>query len=534
MEELKALLEKYLNENLELITLSAPRKGREELKTRVRPVLLRDELKFQFETFRGPKAFHENLPPVEAVDRIAELMTDVFCQLQLQAAAGQVTALVSKKGKITVREKRGTAGKAAPEELTEKSCALLRYLVGHFNSVTNMLQNMPNAELHFSRFENINEFIQDNLSEKLTLSAVASREFLSTQYLAGEFKKRYGITFNEMLNYYRVIHSVQLLLSTELSITDICSRCGFSATRYYYKYFKKYLLITPHEFRRNNKRSHRKICDYQELSSTESWACFSRSNDSPHYAAPRPVKKVLLLNPNTNPAATARIEKVARATFSPNILVKTSSVSFGPDVLRSSLDETISELAVTETLLEHKDNYDGVIIACFSDLGKAVKPLLHVPAISVAEAAYYSACLLGEHFSVITSGGDLERKLIGTTIERCGLTSRCLSIKSLYIDFLDITPETALAPLERLVQECKEKDCADVVVLACVSLAGMGEDISRRLKIPVIDGVTQSALFMEAMLHTEWTKLIQNTVPCTPSTLTGSIYTNHIEELYSL
>lgn len=119
MEELKSLLEKYLNENLELITLSAPRKGRDELKVRIRPMLLRGELKFQFETFRGPKAFHENLPPAEAVDRIAELMTDVFCQLQLQAAAGQVTALVSKKGKITVREKRGTTGKAAPEVLQD-------------------------------------------------------------------------------------------------------------------------------------------------------------------------------------------------------------------------------------------------------------------------------------------------------------------------------------------------------------------------------------------------------------------------------
>lgn len=62
-------------------------------------MLLRGELKFQFETFRGAKAFHENLPLAEAVDRIAEQMTDVFCQLQLQAAAGQVTALVSKKGK---------------------------------------------------------------------------------------------------------------------------------------------------------------------------------------------------------------------------------------------------------------------------------------------------------------------------------------------------------------------------------------------------------------------------------------------------
>ena len=85
MEELKSLLEKYLNENLELITLSAPRKGRDELKVRIRPMLLRGELKFQFETFRGAKAFHENLPPAEAVDRIAEQMTDVFCQLQLQA-----------------------------------------------------------------------------------------------------------------------------------------------------------------------------------------------------------------------------------------------------------------------------------------------------------------------------------------------------------------------------------------------------------------------------------------------------------------
>ena len=70
MEELKALLEKYLNENLELITLSAPRKGREELKARIRPVLLRDELKFQLEIFRGPKAFHENLPREEAVELI--------------------------------------------------------------------------------------------------------------------------------------------------------------------------------------------------------------------------------------------------------------------------------------------------------------------------------------------------------------------------------------------------------------------------------------------------------------------------------
>ena len=418
----------------------------------------------------------------------------------------------------------------------EQGCiTILQYLTDHFNSVVNILSGVPNAEYHISRFKNINDFIQDNLEKKLTLSDMASREFLSVQYLAGEFKNRYGITFNEILNYYRVIHSVQLLLSTDLTITDISGRCGFSATRYYYKYFKKYLFLSPHEFRKRNQKHDHAFYEYEEVDAEKIVEVFAAFSHPPKTEAPpRPIKKVLLLNPNTSVKATSRIEKIARAAFSPDILVKTLSVPFGPDVLRTHLDETISELAVMETLLTHRDNYDGAIIACFSDVGvKVAKKFFSVPIISIAEAAYYSACLLGEHFSVITSGGDLERRLIGATIERCGLTSKCLSIKSLYIDFLNIDRETTMAPLERLVLECKEKDGADVVVLGCVSLAGMGEEISERLKIPVIDGVTQSALFMESMLHTSWIKLLRNNDTGTSSTvLSGNIHTEEIEQLY--
>ena len=174
MEELKALLEKYLNEDLELITLSAPRKGREELKARIRPVLLREELKIQFEVFRGPKAFHENLVQKEAVDRIVELMTDVFCQLQLQAASGQVTALVSKKGKVTVKEKRGTAGKAVPEALKDagvKRAALAhnkkkRYLLEEGRPVPFLVDlgvMTPEGRIvhaRYDKFRQINRFLE--------------------------------------------------------------------------------------------------------------------------------------------------------------------------------------------------------------------------------------------------------------------------------------------------------------------------------------------------------------------------------------
>ena len=70
MEELRKLLEKYMNQDLERLILSSPRKGREEQKVRLRPVLLKGRLKFQAEIFKGPQAFHENMSREEAVERV--------------------------------------------------------------------------------------------------------------------------------------------------------------------------------------------------------------------------------------------------------------------------------------------------------------------------------------------------------------------------------------------------------------------------------------------------------------------------------
>lgn len=114
MEELRKLLEKYMNQDLERLILSSPRKGREEQKVRIRPVLLKGQLKFQAEIFRGPQAFHENMSREEAAARICGWMEDTFCQLQMSGAGGDVTALVSKKGRVTVKEKR-RPGSGGPE-----------------------------------------------------------------------------------------------------------------------------------------------------------------------------------------------------------------------------------------------------------------------------------------------------------------------------------------------------------------------------------------------------------------------------------
>ena len=76
MEELRLLLEKYLNRELVQMVISGPKKAQEEQKVRLRPVLLKEELKFQAEIFRGPKAFHENLEKDEAVEKILAWMAE--------------------------------------------------------------------------------------------------------------------------------------------------------------------------------------------------------------------------------------------------------------------------------------------------------------------------------------------------------------------------------------------------------------------------------------------------------------------------
>lgn len=105
MEELRKLLETYLNEDLIHIVLSNPSKAQEEAKVRIRPVLLKGSLKFQAEILRGTKAFHENYTQEEAVERTLGWMSDSFRQLQLTGRFGTASALVSKKGKVTVKVK---------------------------------------------------------------------------------------------------------------------------------------------------------------------------------------------------------------------------------------------------------------------------------------------------------------------------------------------------------------------------------------------------------------------------------------------
>lgn len=105
MQRIKELLEQSLNIDFIMASLSNPRDKGGIQKVKVRPVLKKEQLLFQCETFRNKQVFHENLTAEQAVNVLAEYM-EQFKQMQLETRQMRWNVLVSKKGKITIQKKQ--------------------------------------------------------------------------------------------------------------------------------------------------------------------------------------------------------------------------------------------------------------------------------------------------------------------------------------------------------------------------------------------------------------------------------------------
>lgn len=107
MKEIEGLLYKYLDKALVRLVISNPRTQAEAVKISLRPVLLKEELIFQASVQQEKKVFHYNYEQREAVEAVIKWM-ESYRQLEIFSEIGQATVLVSKKGKITIKERKST------------------------------------------------------------------------------------------------------------------------------------------------------------------------------------------------------------------------------------------------------------------------------------------------------------------------------------------------------------------------------------------------------------------------------------------
>lgn len=94
-------------------------------------------------------------------------------------------------------------------------------------------------------------FIQQNYASKISLQDIADAGNVCRSKCCQIFKDYIFSSPNDYLTRYRINKSIELLLNTSMSVTDIAFACGFSGSSYYAETFKKIKGCPPNEYRRN-------------------------------------------------------------------------------------------------------------------------------------------------------------------------------------------------------------------------------------------------------------------------------------------
>lgn len=106
MEQLRAVLEEYLSEQLGQIILSNSKEKERVSKIKIRPVILKNRLFFQCTSYVGTKVLHENSTKEETIEYILEYFGKTFRQIEITTPGMQVTGLSSKRGNVMLKKKR--------------------------------------------------------------------------------------------------------------------------------------------------------------------------------------------------------------------------------------------------------------------------------------------------------------------------------------------------------------------------------------------------------------------------------------------
>ena len=105
MKELLTLFNTVLNKDFIRAVISNPREKGGIVKVKIRPLELKGQLVFQFESFTAKQAFHKNLDRDAAVQELSGCAGE-FRQMLIETADAEYTVLISKKGKATIKRKQ--------------------------------------------------------------------------------------------------------------------------------------------------------------------------------------------------------------------------------------------------------------------------------------------------------------------------------------------------------------------------------------------------------------------------------------------
>lgn len=96
-------------------------------------------------------------------------------------------------------------------------------------------------------------YMKEHFNSDISLDEVSRQVNISPYYFSKLFKDEAGINFIDYLTKIRIEEAKKLLLESDLSMKEICAKCGYGDPNYFSRIFKKVENETPSEYRERGK-----------------------------------------------------------------------------------------------------------------------------------------------------------------------------------------------------------------------------------------------------------------------------------------
>ncbi len=103
------------------------------------------------------------------------------------------------------------------------------------------------------KIQDVAKYISENYSSVITLSSAAKMAYMENTYFSKKFKRLTGFGFHEYLIQTRIKAAERLLVHSNLTISEVSERCGFSSSNYFGDVFRNWNGIAPSEYRKRMK-----------------------------------------------------------------------------------------------------------------------------------------------------------------------------------------------------------------------------------------------------------------------------------------
>lgn len=230
MEEIIQFLAGILNREFIRAVFSNPRVKDNVVKAKLRPTEQKGELLFQLESFTKTQAFHKNLTVEETKDELAKLLEE-FRQVQVETVSEDITVLISKKGKATIKRKRKKVqAKAADLSHNRKKKYILEegIVVPFLQDLGVMTQDGKIVRTKMDKFRQINRFLE--FVEDILPQLDKDKELTLLDFGCG---KSY-LTF-AMYYYLKVLKGYNIrIIGLDLK-KDVIEHCNQLRTKYGYE-----------------------------------------------------------------------------------------------------------------------------------------------------------------------------------------------------------------------------------------------------------------------------------------------------------